>query len=140
MDLRVDKLAVPKFEPVPLPANRPGGMINNRIAEEVEKYNASVERLNFELDRSFQHYPWKYELVSYNADEKEMWRQGLFIYPDESQLIRQDPSRRCSVIRTNNSETEYITLLRKPDGSFTLTNYPGQCTRTQILYPEPGKE
>ncbi|MBR9997375.1 MAG: hypothetical protein KFF73_00320 [Cyclobacteriaceae bacterium] len=123
IDLRVDKLAVPKFETVPLPANRPGGMINNRIAEEVEKYNASVERLNFELDRSFQNYPWKYELVNYNPDEKELWRQGyLYI------LMKVNSSGRTvkEMLRfqTNNSETEYITLLKKPNGSFTLRTIP----------------
>jgi hypothetical protein len=123
MDLRVDKLAVPKFETVPLPANRPGGMINNRIAEEVEKYNASVERLNFELDRSFQHYPWKYELISYNADEKEMWRQGfLYILMKVSSTGR--TIKDMLGFQRNDSETEYITLLRKPDGSFTLRTIP----------------
>lgn len=123
MDLRVDKLAVPRFEEVPIPANRPGGIINNKIAEEVEKYNASVERLNFELDRSFQNYPWEYELIQYNPNEKELWRQGfLFI------LMRVNSSGRTikemlNYVK-NDSETEYITLLKKPDGSFTLRTIP----------------
>jgi hypothetical protein len=123
MDLRVDKLAVPRFEPVPVPANRPGGIINNKIEEEILNYNASVERLNFELDRSFQNYPWKYELVNYNADEKELWRQG-FLYI----LMKVSSSGRTIKdmlgYSINNSETEYITLLRKPDGSFTLRTIP----------------
>ena len=123
VDLRVDKLAVPKFENVPVPENRPGGMINNRIADEVEKYNASVERLNFELDRSFQGYPWKYELVNYNADEKELWRQGyLYI------LMRVNSTGRMIKemlgYPTNDSETEYITMLKKPGGSFTMRTIP----------------
>jgi hypothetical protein len=123
VDLRVDKLAVSKFEEVPIPANRPGGIINNKIAEEVEKYNASVERLNFELDRSFQGYPWNYELIKYNPDEKEMWRQG-FLYL----LMRVNSSGRIIKemlnYEVNDSETEYITLLKKPDGSFTLRTIP----------------
>jgi hypothetical protein len=123
MDLRVDKLAVPKYEEVSIPANRPGGIINNRIADEVEKYNANVERLNFELDRQFQNYPWKYELVDYNPDEKELWRKG-FLYL----LMRVNTSGRTIKemlgYEVNDSETEYITLLKKPDGSFTLRTIP----------------
>lgn len=122
-DLRVDKLAVPKFEEIPIPGNRPGGIINNKIAEEVEKYNASVDRLNFELDRSFQNYPWQYELIKYNPDEKELWRQG-FLYI----LMRVNSSGRTVKemlgYEVNDSETEYITLLKKPDGSFTLRTIP----------------
>jgi hypothetical protein len=123
MDLRVDKLAVPKFEEVPIPDNRPGGIINNKIADEVENYNASVDRLNFELDRSFRDYPWKYELIQYNPDEKELWRQG-FLYI----LMRVNSSgrtvRQMLGYDVNDSETEYITLLKKPDGSFTLRTIP----------------
>jgi len=123
MDLRVDKLAVPKFEEAPIPANRPGGMINNKIAEEVEKYNNSVERLNFELDRHFENYQWKYELIEYNPNEQELWRQG-FLYI----LMRVNSSGRILKemleYERNDSETEYITLLKKPDGSFTLRTIP----------------
>lgn len=123
MDLRVDKLAVPKFEEATIPSNRPGGIINNKIAEEVENYNKSVDRLNFELDRSFQNYPWKYELIKYNPDEKELWRQG-FLYL----LMRVNSSGRTIKemlgYEVNDSETEYITLLKKPDGSFTLRTIP----------------
>jgi len=123
MDLRVDKLAVPKFEEATIPSNRPGGIINNKIAEEVENYNASVNRLNFELDRSFQNYPWKYELIKYNPEEKELWRQG-FLYL----LMRVSSSGRTIKemlgYEVNDSETEYITLLKKPDGSFTLRTIP----------------
>jgi hypothetical protein len=123
VDLRVDKLAVPQFEKVNIPDNRPGGMINNKIAEEVEKYNSTVVRLNFELDRQFQNYPWEYELVKYNPDEKELWRQGyLYI------LMRVNSTgktiKEMLGYEINDSETEYITLLKKPDGSFTLRTIP----------------
>ena len=82
-DLRVDKLAVPKFEEVPIPSKRPGGILNNRIAKEIEKANAAVERQNFELDRLFQNYKWKYELIDPNKDKDQLYREG-FLY----QLVR----------------------------------------------------
>lgn len=122
-DLRVDKLAVPKFEEAPIPSNRPGGMINNKIAEETEKYNASVERMNFELDRSFQDYPWQFELVKYNPDEKELWRQG-FLYIIMHVHTTGKTIKEMLDYELNDIETGYITLLKKPDGSFTLRTIP----------------
>jgi hypothetical protein len=123
VDLRVDKLAVPKFEKQSIPANRPGGILNNRIAEEVEKYNKGVDRLNFELDREFKDYPWKYELVDYNPEEKELWRQG-YLYILMHIHTTGKSIKEMLEYEVNDVETEYITLKKKPDGSLTLRTIP----------------
>lgn len=123
VDLRVDKLAVPKFEVVEIPANRPGGMLNNRIAAEVEKANEQVERQNFLIDRIFQDYPWTYELVSPEMDEKELYRNG-FLY----KLVRISSSgkqiKEFLGYELNDIESDYISTIKKPDGSFTLRAIP----------------
>jgi len=125
-DLRVDKLAVPKFEEVPIPANRPGGILNNRIAKEIEKANAAVERQNFEIDRLFQNYPWKYELVNLDKGEEQLYRDG-FLY----RLVRiQSTGRMVKEFldyETNDIETDYITMKKKPDGTITLRTIPADA-------------
>lgn len=123
VDLRVDKLAVPKFEKVEIPDNRPRGLINNMIAEEAEKYNASVERLNFELDRQFKDYPWDYELVKYNPDEEEMWRQG-FLYILMYVHTSGKSVKQMLDYEINEAETEYITIKKKNDQGITLRTIP----------------
>jgi hypothetical protein len=123
VDLRVDKLAVPKFEETEIPANRPGGILNNRIAKEIEKANEQVERQNFEIDRLFQDYPWQYELVSPGIDDKELYRNG-FLY----KLIRiSSTGRQVKAFldyELNDIETDYITTIKKPDGSMRLRAIP----------------
>ena len=123
VDLRVDKLAVPRFAETEIPGNRPGGILNNRIADEIEKANEQVERQNFAIDRLFQNYPWKYELVSPDLDDKELYKNG-YLY----KLIRISSTGR--MIKTfldyelNDIESDYITTIKKPDGSVTLRAIP----------------
>jgi hypothetical protein len=123
VDLRVDKLAVPKFEETKIPDNRPGGILNNRIAKEIEKANEHVERQNFEIDRLFQNYKWKYELVSPDIDDKELYRNG-FLY----KLIRVSSTgkkvKEFLGYELNDIEQDYITTIQKPDGSITFRAIP----------------
>lgn len=122
-DLRVDKLAVPKFEEVEIPANRSGGLINNRIADEMEKYNATVDRLNFELDAQFKDYPYKYGLVDYKKGEKEIWRDG-YIYMLMYVHTSGREVKKMLGYELNDAETEYITVKKKPDGALILRTIP----------------
>jgi hypothetical protein len=123
VDLRVDKLAVPKFEETIVPGNRPGGILNNRIAKEIEKANEQVERQNFAINRLFQNYEWKYELVSPTMDDEELYRNG-FLY----KLIRVSSTGRMIKefldYELNDIEEDYITIIIKPDGSVTLRAIP----------------
>ena len=123
VDLRVDKLAVPRFEETEIPANRPGGILNNRIAKEIEKANEFVERQNFEIDRLFQNYKWKYELVSPDMDDQELLRNG-FLY----KLVRVSSTgkkvKEFLGYELNDIEQDYITTIQKPDGSITLRAIP----------------
>ena len=123
VDLRVDKLAVPKFEETEIPGNRPGGILNNRIAKEIEKANEYVERQNFEIDRLFQNYKWKYELVSPDLDDQELYKNG-FLY----KLVRISSTgkkvKEFLGYELNDIEQDYITTIQKPDGSITLRAIP----------------
>jgi hypothetical protein len=123
VDLRVDKLAVPKFEETEIPGNRPGGILNNRIAKEMEKANAQVERQNFEIDRLFQDYKWEYELTNPLLDDESLYRNG-FLY----KLVRISTTgkkiKEFLDYEMNDIETDYVTMIKKPDGSMTLRSIP----------------
>jgi len=123
VDLRVDRLAVPKFEETEIPGNRPGGILNNRIAKEMEKANEQVERQNFEMDRLFQNYEWEYELINPQMDDESLYRNG-FLY----KLVRISTTgnmiKKFMDYEMNDIETDYVTMIKKPDGSVTLRSIP----------------
>jgi hypothetical protein len=123
VDLRVDRLAVPKFQETEIPGNRPGGILNNRIAKEMEKANEQVERQNFEIDRLFQDYKWKYELTNPQLDDESLYRNG-FLY----KLVRVSTTgkkiKEFLNYEQNDIETDYVTMIKKPDGSITLRSIP----------------
>lgn len=125
-DLRADKLAVPRFRESEIPEDRPGGILNNRIAQEVEKSNASVEQLNLELKGMFVTYPYKYDLVDYTQNDRQLIRDGyLYI------LLRAGTSGRSLKemlgYETLEAESDYITVKKKPDGSITLRTIPADA-------------
>jgi hypothetical protein len=123
LDLRVDRLSIPKFEETEIPGNRPGGILNNRIAKEIEKANEQVERQNFEIDRLFQNYEWEYELTNPQLDDESLYRNG-FLY----KLVRISSTgkkiKEFLDYEMNDIETDYITMLKKTDGSVTLRSIP----------------
>ena len=123
VDLRVDRLAVPKFQETEIPGNRPGGILNNRIAKEMEKANEQVERQNFEIDRLFQDYKWEYELTNPQLDDESLYRNG-FLY----KLVRVSTTgkkiKEFLDYEQNDIETDYVTMIKKPDGSITLRSIP----------------
>lgn len=123
VDLRVDRLAVPKFQETEIPGNRPGGILNNRIAKEMGKANEQVERQNFEIDRLFQDYKWKYELTNPQLDDESLYRNG-FLY----KLVRVSTTgkkiKEFLDYEQNDIETDYVTMIKKPDGSITLRSIP----------------
>jgi len=75
-DLRIDKLAVPKFEDIYIPQNAPGGMLNNVIKKQAEDYNKLVGGLNSKLDDVFKKYPYEYGITDPKMDEKALRAQG----------------------------------------------------------------
>jgi hypothetical protein len=123
VDLRVDRLAVPKFEETEIPGNRPGGILNNRIAKEMEKANEQVEKQNFEIERLFQDYKWEYELTNPLLDDESLYRNG-FLY----KLVRISSTGKMIKefldYEMNDIETDYVTMIKRPDGSITLRSIP----------------
>lgn len=76
-DLRIDKLAVPKFATIEVPANAPGGVLNNSIKKEAENYNKSVPAMNKRLEQFFADYPYNYALVEPNETDASLRSKGF---------------------------------------------------------------
>jgi hypothetical protein len=122
-DIRVDKLAVPKYTDYKLPSDIPDNTLNKRIEKEIEKSNEINQRLNQKIEYLFQGYPWKYELVDYNVGEDQLFKDGF-----QFVLLRLNTSgnsiREMLGYELKPGETDYITIKKKPDGTVTFRSIP----------------
>ena len=76
-DLRIDKLAIPKFSDIAIPKNMPQNPINQHLKQEAEKYNASNVARNSELEQMFTAYPFEHSFVDYTYDEESLRNKGF---------------------------------------------------------------
>jgi hypothetical protein len=122
-DLRVDKIAVPKYVDYEIPSGYPHSPINNRISGEIDESNKINSRLNARLESIFSAYPWKYELVDYGAGEEQLFKDGF-----QYVLLRLNTAgnsiRQMLGYELNEGETDYITVLKRPDGAITFRSIP----------------
>ncbi len=75
-DLKLDKLAVPRFMEASIPDKRPGGNANKNLEKEIEKNNKKVNRNNLNLENIMKKYPYEYALVDPTIDEDQLRQQG----------------------------------------------------------------
>jgi hypothetical protein len=71
-DLRIDRLAVPKYLDLPLIENS-----NSEMTEFIEKHNSTNLMRNSQLERLMSKYPYKFKIVPYDYDEKKLSAQGF---------------------------------------------------------------
>lgn len=122
VDLKIDKLAVPMYTKVEIPANRPGGIINNNVEKEIERYNAKVAGANNVLKSAMSAYPYKYEMVAFDGDEKKLYNQGfqyVLMYLNTTGFTIKEMLN----YEVDRSETDYITVKTK-DGKSILRTIP----------------
>lgn len=75
VNLKVDKLAVPKLEEHNIPQDRPGGMLNNQLAKQLEEENQEIKKQNKVLNRIFLEYPYEYTIVDPDQTEEQLKNQ-----------------------------------------------------------------
>ena len=123
LNLRTDKLAVPMFTEYIKPDEISNNSLNKRIEKEVDERNDQNTRLNENLKNVFRNYPWKYELVDYSRGEEQLFKDGY-----QFVLLRLNTSgysiRQMLGYELNPSETDYITIKKKPDGVITFRTIP----------------
>ncbi len=73
-DLRIDRLAVPKFLDFPTIENSTAA---SEMAASINEENSKNLRRNSQLERLMSDYPYKFKIVPYNYDEKKLSTQGF---------------------------------------------------------------
>lgn len=114
-DLKLDKLAVPKFQEVVVPENRPNGLANKNMEKEVEKANALIPRDNRSLEAVMQEYPYEYGLVDYDPTKEDALRTAGYQYLLLRLHSTGEHIKMMLEYDMQADETEYVTL--KKDGN-----------------------
>jgi len=78
-DLKLGKLAVPKFAGTNLPGKRPGGLVNTLVKNRLEQAEVQATTYNNDLGNIMQGYQFEYGLVDNDLTEAEMKAAG-YIY------------------------------------------------------------
>jgi hypothetical protein len=76
-DLKIGKLAVPKFTTSNLPGERPGGLVNNMVKNRLEQADQQANGYNKELANIMQAYKFEYGLVEQEATDEELMADGF---------------------------------------------------------------
>ncbi len=75
-DLKLGKLAVPKFASGQLPGKRPGGLVNTAVSNWRQQAAEQSVRFNAELEQIMDEYPFQYGLVEPESSEEELLKAG----------------------------------------------------------------
>lgn len=75
-DLRIDRIAIPKFTDIPVPANS-DAISTSEMISKINKENASNLGRNAQIEQLMANYPYKYEIVPYEYDEKKLLVKGF---------------------------------------------------------------
>lgn len=120
-DLKVDKLAVPLFQKIPVPSEEEQGPDSERTAQEISQHNNKIEASNERLKALMTTYPLKYEITEKYKDE-DLYNTGydyvlLKLYTTGITI------RELLGYQIDTSETDYITVKSK-DGFTSLQRIP----------------
>ena len=124
-DLRIDQLAVPRFEELPMPAE--GTAADAQLINTIKKENARNLENNSKLELFMSKYPYKYKIVPYEYDEKKLLTKGF-----QFVLMRIKTSgknvRELLGYDINEEIEELITVQKGEDGSVKVKSIPINAT------------
>jgi len=75
-DLRIDKIAIPLFDKLPSPENT-SAQSTAEMAAMIQKENEKNLSRNSNLEQIMANYPYKFEIVPYEYDEKKLLKKGF---------------------------------------------------------------
>ena len=122
-DLKIGKLAVPKFEKFKFPPNVDSASVSSDKLSLINQYNALVENANQELLALMAIYPYKYELVDYSVGEEHLYRQE-FSYVLMSLNSTGINIKNLLNYTVDPNETDYLSLKTIAEGVTTLEQIP----------------
>ena len=112
-DLKLDKLAVPVFPTLELPAANESGAINNPVMKDIISYQQNWKVDSLELSAIMENYPFAYGIVTADLDEKKLREQGyqfiLYYLHTSGKVIHE-----LLNYKSDKNVTDYITI--KPSG------------------------
>lgn len=116
-DLKLDKLAVPRFEKIDIPAIYLKNPLNQEIAAEAEKYNLMVDQMNQRFEQLMAHYPFSFEFVNLSQKTREQLRKEgfqfiLFHINSSGRSIRE-----MLDYRIDRTETAFASMLASESGT-----------------------
>ena len=121
-DLRIDKLAVPKFVDLPVPENATVQSVVSMARVIVQENEKNLER-NAGIEQILRNYPYEYEIVPYEYDEKKLLSKGF-----QFVLMRINSSglnvRKMLGYETSEDVYELITIKKNTLGAVNVKSIP----------------
>ncbi len=137
-DLRIDRIAIPIFENLPVPENNNTG--NQRMIEMIMAENEENMRRNAQLEQVMARYPYEYKLLPYEYDEQALFRQGCqFVLMKITSSGRN--VRRLLGYEVNDQVNELITMKKDDSGNIQVKSIPidGLVTKYYIRHINSGE-
>jgi len=121
-DLRIDRIAVPVFEDIPVPANGPATLI-----QMIENENKANLEKNSQLELIMSKYPYQFQIVPYDYDEKKLLSKG-FQFVLMSVNTSGAEARQLLGYPFDNKVNELITMKKNELGELEIESHPVQQT------------
>lgn len=121
-DLRIGKLAVPRFATTNLPGKRPGGLVNNLVKNRMQQAETQANKFNSELAAIISDYPFEYDLVDQQESDETLMQAG-YTYVLRSIRTSGIEIKRLLNYDVDEEDNYYITVTLV-NGKPTMRNIP----------------
>ena len=120
-DLRIDRLAVPVFDEIPQ-----GDASNSSLDEILTRENAFNQAGNSQLELILARYPYQYQLIQYDYDEKKLASRG-FQYVLMRITTSGNEAKRLLGYLPEKSAKEFMTYKKTFDGQQEIVQIPADA-------------
>ncbi len=120
-DLRIDRIAIPAFEELPLPQNTDA--VGAALAQTISRENELNLQRNAQLEQIMANYPYEFRIVPYEYDEKKLLTKGFqFVLMQLTSSGRN--VRELLGYEVNSQVNELITMKNDVNGNLIVKSFP----------------
>jgi hypothetical protein len=120
-DLRIDRIAIPAFEELPLPQNTDA--VGAALAQTISRENELNLQRNAQLEQIMANYPYEFRIVPYEYDEKKLLTKGFqFVLMQLTSSGRN--VRELLGYEVNSQVNELITMKNDVNGNLIVKSIP----------------